>query len=312
MITHLFTGLRIGVLMVLLASCVSVVAQSMFRKVNDFDGDGRADFAVTRNEGGLKIWYILQTTAGFRRVHWGTNDVNAPGDYDGDGKTDLAIMRRSAVNTCDFHVLRSLDSGYDITPLPVFFESACGAMQQDYDGDGKTDPLNKDNGVAGNVSYRLSSTGENGSFSSPALDPGVKVGDTDGNGRAEFASVNFNTRVVTFRHIAGGNTFTRVFGLTNDVFVPADFDGDSIGDLAIFRPSTGDWWWIRSSDGVANVAHWGLQGDIPVPADYDNDGKTDHAVYRPGSPNGIYYVNGSVTGFQALVWGIPGDSVIRY
>ena len=32
--------------------------QNMFRKVNYFDGDGKADFAVTRNIDGFKFWYI--------------------------------------------------------------------------------------------------------------------------------------------------------------------------------------------------------------------------------------------------------------
>ena len=39
-------------------------AQNMFRKASDFDGDGKADFAVTRNVGALKYWWIWQTTAG--------------------------------------------------------------------------------------------------------------------------------------------------------------------------------------------------------------------------------------------------------
>src|SRR5688572_21380806 len=93
---------------------VSVVsAQSMFDKINDFDGDGRADFVVVRNEDGFMIWHISQSTAGYRRLHWGatSTDFRAAGDYDGDGKTDAAIIRRifgpNSSTTCDFHILRS-------------------------------------------------------------------------------------------------------------------------------------------------------------------------------------------------------------
>ena len=304
----------IGFLTLVLVASASIYSQSMFRKINDFDGDGKADFAVTREEGGLKMWYIWQTTAGFRRTHWGvtTTDANVPGDYDGDRKTDVAIMRRDGTNECRFHILRSLDGAYEIRSVSVFFESACGAIQQDYDGDGKTDPANKESGVTGFVSYRLSATNSPGTFESPPLNPGIRVGDIDGDGAAEFASVNNSTRQITFRHIPTGNTFTRTFGVSGDIFAPADFDGDGIGDLTIFRPSTGDWWWIRSIDSVVNVLHWGVNGDLPVPADYDNDGKTDQAVYRPGNPNGIYYINGSVAGFQAFAWGVPGDTLVRY
>jgi hypothetical protein len=48
----------------ILFSSFSVSAVSMFDKVNDFDGDGHADYAVTRNENGLKIWHIWRSTAG--------------------------------------------------------------------------------------------------------------------------------------------------------------------------------------------------------------------------------------------------------
>ena len=73
----------------------TVFGQNMFRKINDFDGDGKADFAVTRNEGGNKIWYVWQTTGGFTAYQWGlATDENAAGDYDGDGKTDPGIFER--------------------------------------------------------------------------------------------------------------------------------------------------------------------------------------------------------------------------
>lgn len=93
-----------------------------------------------------------------------------------------------------------------------------------------------------------------------------------------------------------------------------DFDGDGIGDITIWRPNSGEWWWIRSSDNVANIAYWGTSGDIPVPADYDGDGKTDHAVYRVplGSQNGTYYIYGSATASQTFVRGIPADQSVRY
>src|SRR5688572_1376955 len=73
--------LRIAASLSLFIFVPAIAAQSMFDKINDFDGDGRADFAITRAEGGLKIWHIWQTTGGHRQVHWGLDtDINAPGD----------------------------------------------------------------------------------------------------------------------------------------------------------------------------------------------------------------------------------------
>src|SRR5688500_20383358 len=78
----------------LLILAVGLAAQSMFEKINDFDGDGKADFAVTRDEPPYTIWYVWQSTAGYRQLAWGTNFDNiVAGDYDGDGRTDFAIAR---------------------------------------------------------------------------------------------------------------------------------------------------------------------------------------------------------------------------
>ena len=304
----------------LLIIAIDVPAQSMFDKINDFDGDGRADFAVARSEGGLKIWHIWRTTAGYRQVHWGIDsDINVAGDYDGDGKTDPAVMRRTltppSTVTCNFHILRSLDGAYQLRELPLSlaFESFCSPMQQDYDGDGKTDPAAYHSPVTGFFNYYRSSTDSIVSSGFPAGHTPVLIGDGDGNGAAELSSyLEQQPRAVRRLDPENAGLTTTRFGIFEDVYVPADFDGDNIGDLAIFRPSTGEWWWIHSSNSTVGVERWGINGDFPVPADYDNDSKTDRAVYRPGAPNGVYYINGSLSGFGAFVWGIPGDNVIRY
>jgi hypothetical protein len=66
--------------------------------------------------------------------------------------------------------------------------------------------------------------------------------------------------------------------MAGDIPAPADFDGDSKADLSIFRPSTGQWWILQSSNGSLLAITFGQNGDSPVPADYDGDGKADIAV----------------------------------
>lgn len=50
---------------------------------------------------------------------------------------------------------------------------------------------------------------------------------------------------------------------------------------------------------------FGFVTDVPVPADYDGDGRADVAVWRPD--NGVWYVQGSHSGFATLAFGQAGD-----
>ena len=53
-------------------------------------------------------------------------------------------------------------------------------------------------------------------------------------------------------------------------------------DLAIFRPSNGQWWLNRSTAGVLATS-FGISTDKPMARDFTGDGKTDIAFFRPSS-----------------------------
>jgi subtilisin-like proprotein convertase family protein len=95
-------------------------------------------------------------------------------------------------------------------------------------------------------------------------------------------------------NVAGGWSLT--FTTTSPPPVVSDFDGDGTTDVAVYRPSTGQWFVPGQS-----AVQWGAAGDLPVSGDYDGDGTTERAVYRPST--GQWFVYGQA----AVPWGVPGD-----
>ena len=71
------------------------------RPIYDFDGDGKTDFIVKRQNGpGTQLqWFIMQSRDGFAVQNWGyqfqsglgAGDNNGFGDFDGDGKWDITV-----------------------------------------------------------------------------------------------------------------------------------------------------------------------------------------------------------------------------
>jgi hypothetical protein len=89
----------------------------------------------------------------------------------------------------------------------------------------------------------------------------------------------------------------------------ADFDGDGKTDLSVFRPSDGNWYLNRSSDGFA-VVNWGLATDTPAPGDYDGDDKTDVAIFRPSNTIGVpdfLVLNSATNTLSGMEFGSTGD-----
>ena len=116
---------------------------------------------------------------------------------------------------------------------------------------------------------------------------------------------------------AGGTTsgadqaFVACLGTTNRT--RGDIDGDRRSDVAIYRPSTGEWWVLNSKQDFTAFTRygWGLVGDVPVPSDYDGDGQTDVAIYRPTT--GGWWILKSSTNFNTYdvrAWGLPGDAPV--
>jgi FG-GAP repeat len=83
-----------------------------------------------------------------------------------------------------------------------------------------------------------------------------------------------------------------------------DFDGDGKADFSIYRPSVGEWWYQRSSDGGNRAFQFGTSTDKIVPADYTGDGKTDFAFYRKGE---WFILRSEDFSYYAFPFGVESD-----
>jgi hypothetical protein len=161
-----------------------------FPAPGDYDGDGKNDFVVQRNNGGgqARFW-MRQTTAGTDSVVFGTpTDVIVPGDYDGDGKNDFVVQRNNGGGQARFW-MRQTTAGTDSV---VFGTPTDVIVPGDYDGDGKTD-IAVVRGSAGQLVWfvRPSSTGvvsgtPFATFGASATDIFTQ-GDYDGDGKTDVA-----------------------------------------------------------------------------------------------------------------------------
>ncbi len=103
----------------------------------DFDGDGRADPSVVRDNSGPAVVLQNRTTAGVRSVSFGNfTDRFLAGDYDADGRADLAVARASgAILTYYFITSGNGQSfNWNVGNATTDFN-----VPGDYDGDNKTD-----------------------------------------------------------------------------------------------------------------------------------------------------------------------------
>lgn len=227
-------------------------------------------------------------------------------DFAQDGKSDFGFWDASTGNW-NINGLSTVNWGQsgDI-PCPA-----------DYHGAGKTEyavfrPSNHKFYVEGQASL---SWGLSGDIPVPA--------DYNGDGKADYALYrpsNFTWYMKNY--VANRTTYavtytdsSVVYGAAGDIPVPGNYLGDGHIRVAMYRPSTFEWW-IKGQGAVV----YGTTNDVPVPGDYNGDGKTDIAVYRrittSGTQGNWYIINAdgtdlpnitAITAFQSGDIPAPGD-----
>lgn len=121
----------------------------------------------------------------------------------------------------------------------------------------------------------------NGSLDTSFADKGMAINDISGND-ALHAAVLYGDKLIAVGDSFGENSIKLArYNLAATPTSSADFDGDGLPDYAVFRPSTGTWYVLRSADGSVQIGQFGSPGDIPLDGDFDGDGKADRAIFRP-------------------------------
>ena len=171
--------------------------------------------------------------------------------------------------------------------------------------------------------YQLSATSGSVNFSISGLPSWLTASATSGTVTTSGTTITFTVNAsanvlapglygitITFTNTTNGQGNTTRTATLNVRGVLGDFDGDGKKDLAVYRPTTGEWFIFGSATGFQTrlfgaPASSGV-GDTPVPADFDGDGKTDLAIYRQAT--GEWFIFGSATGFQTRLFGAPASS----
>lgn len=236
-------------------------------------------------------------------------------DFNGDGRTDFAVYRPEDK---DWYVLGP--SGDTVQFGGWIWRQQIGAIPVpgDYDNDNRADPAIRKRELSvwefqlSTVKDIVASLGAEGDVTVPA--------DYNGDGATDVATFQPATGTWSIIDLrldqpaprGPQEVRTAQWGGPGDRAAPADYTGDGIIDLAVYRPGTSTWHVRRSEDGASEAVRWGARGDVPVPGDYDGDRRADLAVFRPSTGDWLIRPSNGAPTYQVRVGGAgdrpaPGD-----
>ena len=250
-----------------------------------------------------------------------------PGDFDGDGRADLVIVRPHYDGTFtrtpdDFYVLQS-GSDYSYAGARRIATMGNGTGMRpvigDFDGDGRADVATLESGnwrVVYSTDDYGPATETHYPFPADFYLSVPLTADFGATGKSALTLFDAGSGTWDSTPLPGSPRSLphTQWGQYGDLPIAADFDGDGVADVAVWRPGDGRWYILYSRSNYAASSarsfQWGRSGDLPVTADIDGDGLADLAVWRPST--GTWHILPSGRGFDsqsavAYQWGAEGD-----
>lgn len=208
----------------------------------DYDGDGRDDLTVVRDNGTNYVWYILRSSdntflSPVFGVSGATGDFPVAGaDYNGDGRADLTVLRLDSSSNITYLVGDAV-TGSLILAQPWGNYNTDFIVVGDYLGDSKADF----------AVWRGFGSGTNGVWY-------IKE-----NGGPGLVNVQFG--------IPGTSS-------VRDIPMCGDYNGDGKSDIAVYRRSNKTFYWSSDLSGSSASAFTitfpsgtgSISGELPVAA----------------------------------------------
>ena len=227
--------------------------------VGDFNGDGKDDIVTfTRGTSG-DVYVALSDGSKFTGtgVKWHDNfclgsEIPLVGDFNGDGKDDIATFTRGTA--ADVYVALSTGTSFSGTGVKWHDNFCVGSelpLTGDFNGDGKDDVATFTRGTNADV-YVALSTGSafsgTGSKWHDSFCYGTEIpvcGDYSGDKKCDILTFLLNATGDAFGATSTGKSFSGSgvkvhdwFGLSNEIPMTGDFNGDGKADLVTFLRNT--------------------------------------------------------------------------